>query len=745
MKPVFNDTFEGVFVADAKGNVIALDRACERLFGYRADEIVDKPAAILLPMPELALADAHFGEHVAGGRSVQAGRQRFGRRKDGTTFPVEFSIVHTMTPTGDSLFVGVIHEIKRDTSFKTALHEGEEQLKAVVDTVVDGVILIDSFGSVQMFNPACETMFGYRRDEVVGRNLKMLMPTPYHEAHDRHLENYRRSGVRRIIGTSVEVEGRRKDGTIFPLEVSIGETQHKGGPLFVGIVRDITERKLFKKELEESAEQLKAIVDTAVDGVILIDSLGSVRMFNPACERIFGYRLDEVVGCNVKMLMPTPFHEEHDRYLENYRRSGERKIIGIGREVEGRRKDGTTFPMELSVGEARHKGEPLFVGIIRDITERKQFKKELEESAEQLRAVVDTAVDGVILIDSLGSVRMFNPACESVFGYQQDEVVGRNVKMLMPTPFHEEHDHYLENYRRSGVRKIIGIGRAVEGRRKDGTTFPMELSVGEARHNGEPLFVGIIRDITKRKQSEDQRELLLKQLTESNIERGHFAHVAAHDLGQSVRMVSSFCGLLSGNYGDQLDERGRQYVSIMASAARTMQALLDDIVEHGRLDFEKGDAAWFDAGKMLEEVLHSLNEPIEKSGAVVTNDPLPKIWTIPVRFARVLQNLVANAIKYVPAGVKPSVHVSVTTKADEWVFSVADNGIGIDPEYHARIFQPFKRLHTAREYSGAGMGLAICKKIVEGLGGRISVESSPGGGSIFSFSVRRRQEGAQDD
>jgi len=466
-------------------------------------------------------------------------------------------------------------------------------------------------------------------------------------------------------------------------------------------------------------------------------------MFNPACEQIFGYLNDEVVGRNVKMLMPPPFHEEHDRYLEGYRQSGVRRIIGIGREVEGRRRDGTTFPMELSVGEARHKGEPLFAGIIRDITERKKFKKDLQESAEQLEAVVDTAVDGVILIDTLGNVRMFNPACENVFGYTQDEVLGRNVKMLMPTPFHEEHDHYLENYRRSGVRKIIGIGREVAGRRKDGTTFPMELSVGEARHNGEPLFVGIIRDITRRKQSDDQKESLLKQLTASNIERGHFAHIAAHDLGQSVRMVSSFCGLLSANYGKQLDERGRQYVSIMASAAHAMQALLDDIVEHGRLDFEKGDAAWFDASKVLEEVLRSLGEPIEKSGAVVTSNSLPTIWTIQVRFARVLQNLIANAIKYIAPGTTPKVHVSVTTKLDEWIFSVADNGIGIDPQYHARIFEPFKRLHTAREYSGAGMGLAICNKIVASLGGRMSVESSPGAGSTFSFSVRRCQEGSE--
>jgi two-component system, LuxR family, sensor kinase FixL len=512
------------------------------------------------------------------------------------------------------------------------------------------------------------------------------------------------------------------------------------GAVFTDPERSVTEPKGDARNgmsLHESVEQLRAVLDTAVDGIILIDALGTIRMFNPACEKLFGYRQDEVVGRNVKMLMPSPFHDEHDRYLEDYRRSGERKIIGIGRDVQGRRKDGATFPMALSVGEAHHDGEQLFVGIIRDITEQNQFKEALKEGAEQLKAVVDTAVDGVILIDSCGIVRMFNPACEQVFGYRQDEVVGHNVKMLMPSPFHEEHDYYLENYQRSGERKIIGIGREVEGRRKDGTTFPIELSVGEARHRNEPLFVGIIRDITKRRQAEDQRELMMKRLTEADIERGHFAHVAAHDLGQSVRMVSSFCGLLSSNYGAQLDERGREYITLMTSAAGTMHALLDDLVEHGRLDLEKESESWFDAAKSLKDVLGSLSEIIESSHAVITHDELPTICASPVRFSRLLQNLIGNAIKYVAPGVAPRIHVSAETMPTEWIFSVADNGIGIDPRYHGRIFEPFKRLHNASQYAGTGMGLAICKKIVQGFGGELRVESALKQGSTFVFDIKR--------
>src|SRR5579872_1206196 len=161
---------------------------------------------------------------------------------------------------------------------------------------------------------------------------------------------------------------------------------------------------------EQSDETpLRAVVETAVDGVILIDASGTIRMFNPACERLFGYKAAEVLGQNVKVLMPSPFHEEHDDYLHNYRRTGDRKIIGIGREVVGRRKDGTTFPMELSVGEARQKSGPLFVGIIHDLTERKRAEQSLLEMASRLTAVVETAVDGVILIDAAGTVLMFNP------------------------------------------------------------------------------------------------------------------------------------------------------------------------------------------------------------------------------------------------------------------------------------------------------------------------------------------------
>jgi two-component system sensor kinase FixL len=364
----------------------------------------------------------------------------------------------------------------------------------------------------------------------------------------------------------------------------------------------------------------------------------------------------------------------------------------------------------------------------------------------RLRAIVDTAVDGIILMDAAGRVTMFNPACERMFGYAADEIVGGDVKQLMPPPYREEHDQYLDNYRRTRRRKIIGIGREVVGRRKSGETFPLDLSVGEAEQGGEVFYVGILRDVTASKRVQEVREQLIEQLTASNEERANFVHVASHDLREPLRMVTAFCGLLSKDYAERLDERGREYVTLVVSATGHMQDLLDDLVDFGRLGLEAERASWFDPTEAVDQVLETLVDPIQESGATITRDPLPRSYGNPIRFQRLMQNLIGNALKYVAPGVEPRVHVYGSQEGAFWLFSVSDNGIGIEERHYARIFEPFKRLHGKSHYYGTGLGLAICRKIVAGFGGEIGVVSTPGVGSTFSFTVKiPPEEGDRDD
>ncbi|TLS76356.1 PAS domain S-box protein [Mariprofundus erugo] len=261
---------------------------------------------------------------------------------------------------------------------------------------------------------------------------------------------------------------------------------------------------MLQLEVELQTKRLAAVIDHILDGIITIAADGTIRAFNPAACRIFGYSSEEVIGQNVNILMPEPYHSEHDSYLRHYASTGVRGVIGIGREVTGRRKDGAVFPMELAVSELSMDGTHAFVGIIRDISERKSFEQKIVEEKDQLAAVINHVIDGIITISATGTIESFNPAARKIFAYSNDEVMGRNVKMLMAEPYHSEHDGYLQQHAMTDEKHVIGIGREVTGRRKDGSTFPMELAVSEVMINHVRHYVGIIRDISERKCAEEK-------------------------------------------------------------------------------------------------------------------------------------------------------------------------------------------------------------------------------------------------
>lgn len=361
----------------------------------------------------------------------------------------------------------------------------------------------------------------------------------------------------------------------------------------------------------------------------------------------------------------------------------------------------------------------------------------LRERKARLRAVIQHAADGITLINAQGEIEEFNPACEALFGYTQAEVTGQNVKVLMPEPYHSEHDGYLAHYRKTGQKRIIGQGREVRGKRKDGSVFDIDLRVSEVKGAGRILYMGMFRDITERKRAEAQQSRLMDKLEESNAELERFAYVASHDLREPLRLVANFAMLLRKEYGETLNEEAKEYIAVINDSAARMHHMVGDLLEYARIGNEEMRYSKVSPNVEMEHVLENLASFIQEHHAVVTCDDLPEFMGNPVQIMRLFQNLVGNAIKFHAPGAAPAVHVGVEDGGEFWRFYVRDNGIGMAQEYTRQIFEPFRQLHMRDEYMGTGIGLAVCKRIVEKHRGVIWVESQLGSGSVFYFTVPR--------
>ena len=344
-----------------------------------------------------------------------------------------------------------------------------------------------------------------------------------------------------------------------------------------------------------------------------------------------------------------------------------------------------------------------------------------------LHAIYEKAVDTIITIDEKGLIQSSNPATERMFGYKESELQGKNVNILMPNPYRAEHDSYLANYKRTGTKKIIGIGREVVGLKKDGTTFSVHLAVSEIQLTDKKIFVGVVRDTSDMKATQNE-------LAQSNKDLEQFAYVASHDLQEPLRMVSNFTDLLARRYKGKFDKDADEFIEFILDGSRRMRSLVEDLLAFSRVGSRGKALEYINSEAVFKNTLSQLSLAIEQSSAEITFDKLPMVLADDTQMGQVFQNLLSNAIKF-HSDQPLKIHVSAKKSEDQWVFSVKDNGLGIDPEHFDRIFLMFQRLHGKDEYPGTGIGLAVCKRIIDRHGGKIWIESDKGKGSTFYFSL----------
>jgi PAS domain S-box-containing protein len=728
---VLDTVLDGVIVIDSVGLIQEFNRAAEIIFQYTAEEVIGQNVDMLMPEPYHSAHDQYLKSFLEtkNPKVIGIGREVTGERKDGSHFPMELG-VNEMQIDNAVFFVGTVKDLSDRNNAERKAKEEAETLNAVMNTVIDGVITIQEDGTIASVNKAAERILQYSESELVGQNVKVLMPEPYRSGHDDYLRNYITSGTAQVIGIGREVKAQRKDGSVFDMELGVSEMTRDSQRMFVGTLRDITDKK--RAELaKEQATRLSAIMNTVIDGLITIDQKGTIETFNEAAERIFGYTQSEVFGQNVRMLMPDPYQSNHDQYLTNYLNTGEKQIIGIGREVTAQRKDGSIFPMELAVNEMLIDDRRMFVGTIRDISDLKkaeqsnrEAKQALQEVASRLDLATDAARIGIWEFNAVDGVLIWD----------------RMMYEIHSTPSHVKDklfDKWLDLIHPQDAKQLRAIKvKAKEQKTVFSEQFRLFDKFGQLRWMQlfcKPVFtpegelhkiIGTAWDMSEIKHAEELKN--------------EFLATMSHEIRTPINGIMGILQILSET---ELAPQQARYTELAQSSAKSLLTIINDIldfskIEAGKLDIEHIE---FNLHKLVSDVRQLMAFKADEKSLTLAIDLDENVPTYVLgdsgRLRQILNNLINNAVKFTEKG---SITLSIQKVENDLIkFSIRDTGIGIPEERQASLFTRFSQVDasTTRKYGGTGLGLAISKELAVLMGGGIGVESELGVGSTFSFTV----------
>jgi PAS domain S-box-containing protein len=609
---------------------------------------------------------------------------------------------------------------------RLAQRDSEDQYRTLLSEVHDyAILMLDLKGRVVTWNSSAERIKGYDAKEIIGENFSCFFP------HD-DIKRGRPEEILRIAAANGRHEEQsmrvRKDGSQFAASITYTALKDAAGKPrgFSEITRDLSETK-------ESGAKFRGLLEAAPDAMIVVNERGEIVLLNLQAEKQFGYHRNELLGKMVNSIVPRGFAE---RLVADGLRSAEDALaqqIGTGIELTARRKDGSEFPIEIMLSPLRSTEGILVTAAIRNISVRKDAEAHLVQMENKYRGLLEAAPDAMVVVNEAGKIVLLNLQAETQFGYRRDELLGQKMSNIVPAGFPERLVADSLRSAEDALAQQIGTGIELTARRKDGSEFPIEIMLSPLESPDGVLVTAAIRDITARKNSEAQLLEKVKELNRSNEELQQFAYIASHDLQEPLRMVASYTALLARRYKGKLDSDADDFIAFAVDGASRMQLLIRDLLAYSRVGSKGKELVDTSSEDALQQAIRNLRGAIEGSGALVTHDPLPSVMADEMQLTQLFQNLVGNAIKYRRAGV-PRVHITAVPKdGNKWMFSVQDNGLGIEPQFFERIFGVFQRLHKREEFDGTGIGLAICKKIVERHGGAISVESTFGKGTTFHF------------
>jgi PAS domain S-box-containing protein len=658
---------------------------------------------------------------------------------------------------------GTIIEAHRNNQKRKEAEQQLAMLSLVASKTDNAVVITDQTGLIEWVNEGFTRISGYRLDEVRGLIPGEVLQGPL---TDPATVQRIRESLQAQIGFTEEILNYHKDGHPYWLSISVTPIFDHIGAIrrFIAIESDVSERKRSEEALRESEARMRAILNTAAEGIITINEKGFIEAINPAAAAIFGYQAEELAGQNVKLLMPEPHRSRHDAYLNHYLETGLAKVIGKGREVMGLRKNGEEFPLYLGLSEVPLTGRCLFTGILRDITRLKQAEEQLRLSEQRYRQLIENATDIIYRADPNGCFSYASPVTSRILGFSEAELLGR---------------HYLKLIRPDFVQAVEQFYRAQYQSKTPSTylRFPVLTKDGEEKWLGQNVqlliegdrclgFQAVARDITEQVIAQEALQKAKESAEAATRAKSEFLATMSHEIRTPMNAIIGMTELL-GDF--EVTQEQSEYLKILKNAGNTLLHLINDI-----LDLSKIEAGHLELESVVVDIAEVVRETCElvrvnprsknlKLSCEVGPDVPTRLLGDAARLRQVLMNLMGNAVKFTDHG-KVTLEIRRLEDEDEdsqilirtkslraertvrLLFAISDTGIGVPKEKQESIFHSFTQLDSSitRRYGGTGLGLTISKRLVEMMGGHIWVESMPGEGSTFYFNALFRLPSASE-